>query len=98
VLCPPPDYRLTAEQAQAAISNGEAEIPGPAGADRFSEYRIGLDHVAFGASRADLDRLAGVLSVAGVTADLHYDPVGPAVLSFRDPDNIQLEFFEDGSA
>jgi hypothetical protein len=33
-----------------------------------------------------------------VPADLHHDPVGPAVLSFRDPDNIQLEFFEDESA
>jgi glyoxylase I family protein len=68
--------------------------PGAPDRDRFSEYRIGLDHVAFGASRADLDRLAAALSAAGVTSDLHYDPVGPAVLSFRDPDNIQLEFFE----
>lgn len=98
VLCPPPDYRLTAEQAQSVITNGDPAIPGPVGADLFSEYRIGLDHVAFGASRADLDRLAGVLRAAGVTADLHYDPVGPTVLSFRDPDNIQLEFFEDGSS
>jgi len=98
VLCPPPDYRLTAEQAQSVISNGDAEIPAPVGADRFSEHRIGLDHVAFGASRADLDQLAGALSAAGVTANLHYDPVGPAVLCFRDPDNIQLEFFEDGPA
>jgi glyoxylase I family protein len=71
--------------------------PGAPDRDRFSEYRIGLDHVAFGASRADLDRLAAALSVAGVTSDLHHDPVGPAVLSFRDPDNIQLEFFESRS-
>jgi glyoxylase I family protein len=98
VLCPPPDFRLTAEQARSVLSGGGPDIPAPVGADRFSEYRIGLDHVAFGASRADLDRLAGVLSAAGITADLHHDPVGPAVLSFRDPDNIQLEFFEDGSA
>lgn len=32
--------------------------------------------------------------VHGVSADLHHDPLGPAVVSFRDPDNIQLEFFE----
>ena len=32
--------------------------PGAVDADRFSEYRIGLDHVSVGASRADLDRLA----------------------------------------
>ncbi len=72
--------------------------PGAVDAGRFSEYRIGLDHVAFGASRADLDKLAAALSAAGSTSDLHHDPVGPAVLSFRDPDNIQLEFFEDRSA
>jgi glyoxylase I family protein len=71
--------------------------PGAVDADRFSEYRIGLDHVAFGASRADLDRLAAALSASGITSDLHHDPLGPAVLTFRDPDNIQLEFFEDGS-
>jgi glyoxylase I family protein len=72
--------------------------PGAVDADRFSEYRIGLDHVAFGASRADLDKLAAALSAAGITSDLHHDPLGPAVLTCRDPDNIQLEFFEDRSA
>jgi hypothetical protein len=30
----------------------------------------------------------------GVSADPHHDPLGPAVVSFRDPDHIQLEFFE----
>lgn len=72
--------------------------PGTVDADRFSEYRVGLDHVAIGASRADLDRLAAALTAASITSDLHHDPLGPAVLSFRDPDNIQLEFFEDSSA
>lgn len=69
--------------------------PGAAGPDRFSEYRIGLDHLSFGASRADLDRLADALAAAGVRADLSQDPLGPAVLCFRDPDNIALEFFEE---
>ena len=69
--------------------------PGDPDRDRFSEYRIGLDHLAFGATRAELDRIARALSAAGVPSDLHHDPVGPAVLSFRDPDNIQLEFFEE---
>jgi glyoxylase I family protein len=72
--------------------------PGAVDADRFSEYRIGLDHVAFGASRAELDGLAAALGAAGITSDLHHDPLGPAVMSFRDPDNIQLEFFENRSA
>jgi glyoxylase I family protein len=69
--------------------------PSAVDADRFSEYRIGLDHVSFGASRADLDRLANALAAAGVPANLHHDPLGPAVLCFRDPDNIALEFFEE---
>jgi catechol 2,3-dioxygenase-like lactoylglutathione lyase family enzyme len=69
--------------------------PGVIDADRFSEYRIGLDHISFGASRADLDRLADAIAAAGVRADLSQDPLGPAVLCFRDPDNIALEFFEE---
>jgi glyoxylase I family protein len=69
--------------------------PGAVDADRFSEYRIGLDHVSFGASRADLGRLASALAAAGVPANLSHDPLGPAVLCFRDPDNIALEFFEE---
>lgn len=68
--------------------------PGPVDADRFSEFRIGLDHVSFGAARADLDRLAGALTAAGYRADFTEDPLGGAVLSFRDPDNIALEFIE----
>ncbi len=69
--------------------------PSAVDADRFSEYRIGLDHVSFGASRADLDRLANALAAAGVPRNLDHDPLGPAVLCFRDPDNIALEFFEE---
>jgi glyoxylase I family protein len=69
--------------------------PGDIDADRFSEYRIGLDHVSFGASRADLDRLGSALAAAGVPVSLQHDPLGPAVLCFRDPDNIALEFFEE---
>lgn len=70
-------------------------LPGTPGGDQFTERRIGLDHLAVGvAGRAELDQLAGALRRAGVTADLHYDPLGPAIVSFRDPDNIQWEFFE----
>jgi catechol 2,3-dioxygenase-like lactoylglutathione lyase family enzyme len=69
--------------------------PGAVDADRFSEYRIGLDHLSFGASRADIDRLASALAAAGVPADVNQDALGPAVLCFRDPDNIALEFFDE---
>jgi hypothetical protein len=54
-----------------------------------------LDHVSSGASRADLCQLADALAAAGVRADLSQDPLGGAVLCFRDPDNIALEFFEE---
>ncbi len=64
--------------------------------DRFSEQRIGMDHLAIGvSSRAELDQLLGVLQEAGVPADLHQDALGPAMITARDPDNIQLEFFEE---
>jgi glyoxylase I family protein len=93
-----PGYKLRVRVGTSRARLVLCPPPGPPDRDRFSEYRIGLDHVAFGASRADLDRMAEALSAAGVPSDLHNDPVGPAVLSFRDPDNIQLEFFEDGPA
>ena len=70
-------------------------LPGTPPDDHFSERRIGLDHLAIGvASREELKQLTETLHVHGVAADLHHDPLGPAVVSFCDPDNIQLEFFE----
>ena len=64
--------------------------------DRFSEVRIGLDHVALGVkTRADLEQLVDTLRAAGVaTRGIQSDAVGPGVVSFRDPDNIAWEFFE----
>jgi glyoxylase I family protein len=66
----------------------------PAPPEEFSEYRVGLDHVAFGcANRAELEQWAAKLDELGVThggvVDAHY---GSGV-SFRDPDGIALEFF-----
>jgi len=70
-------------------------LPGTPAGDQFSERRIGLDHLAIGvSSRAELDELTDTLRRNGITADLHHDPLGPAMVVFRDPDNIQLEFFE----
>jgi glyoxylase I family protein len=63
--------------------------------DRFSEFRIGLDHLSFAvSSRADLDRALQILErhdvPHGEIKDLGPD-FGLYVLAFRDPDNIQLE-------
>jgi glyoxylase I family protein len=70
-------------------------LPGTPAGDQFTERRIGLDHLSVGvASRAELDQLTAALRRAGVTVGLSHDALGPAVVSFRDPDNIQWEFFE----
>jgi len=66
----------------------------PAPPGQFSEYRVGLDHVAFGcADHAELEKWAGRLDELGIARgpikDAHY---GSGV-SFRDPDGIALEFF-----
>lgn len=63
--------------------------PGP-----FSEHDVGLDHLAFGcADRGELEKWANRLDELGIEhggiKDAHY---GSGV-SFRDPDNIALEFF-----
>ena len=74
---------------------GIHEHPGhTAAGDTFSEYRIGLDHVAFGcATRADLVEWAARLDTLGyphgAVQDAHYG----SGLSFRDPDGNALEFF-----
>lgn len=60
----------------------------------FDERNVGLDHVGFEvAQRADLDELEQRLTTLGVTHSPVTDtPVGTALV-FRDPDNIQLEFW-----
>ena len=71
-------------------------LPGTPAGDQFSERRIGLDHLAVGvASRAELDALTEALRRGGVAADVHHDPLGPQIVTFRDPDNFQWEFFEE---
>jgi glyoxylase I family protein len=67
----------------------------PAG-DRFSEYRIGVDHLAFAVDdRRELKKLLGALESAGVeTAGIEVDPVlNKEYVCFRDPDNVQWEFY-----
>ncbi len=65
--------------------------------DRFSEFRIGLDHVAFKATNeAELQAMADKLLAAGVvTNGVETFPTGNKYIAFRDPDNIQLEYWLD---
>ena len=87
----------------AFLSNGSVGLgigpfPDPARAmkgDRFSENRVGLDHMSFAVpSRAVLEDAVGLLDARGVphseVRDLG-EAFGIAILIFRDPDNIQLE-------
>lgn len=68
--------------------------------DRFSEFRVGLDHLSFRApDRAALHDLAERLRAAGVDTNgvEVYQPSGKPYVAFRDPDNIQLEYWLDES-
>lgn len=60
----------------------------------FNEFRTGLDHIAFAvSSRADLESWEKRLDDLGIThGDIVDAPYGSG-LSFRDPDNLPLEFF-----
>jgi len=64
--------------------------------DVFDENRVGLDHLGFAVeSRKQLEDLLVVLQELGVsTAGIEFDPDGEGdYVCFRDPDNIQIEFY-----
>lgn len=70
-------------------------LPGTPDADRFSEYRVGLDHISVGIPGAELDRLVDALRAAGIsTKGIQRDALGPGLVCFRDPDNIAWECFQ----
>lgn len=62
--------------------------------DRFSPNRVGLDHLSFGvANRAELHKAAALFEEHGIEHGEVRDlpPFGITILSFSDPDGIQLE-------
>ena len=60
----------------------------------FDEHRPGLDHIAFGcANRGELEEWERHLNGLGVARGGLVDAPYGSGLSFRDPDNIALEFF-----
>jgi glyoxylase I family protein len=66
----------------------------PVGGQRFDSERTGLDHVSFAvASRADLEKAAAALAGAGIPHGEVTDltDAGIAILSFQDPDDINVE-------
>ena len=66
----------------------------PSSSEPFDELRPGLDHVAFGcANRAELEEWVKRLDGLGIKHGGVVDAPYGSGLSFRDPDNIALEFF-----
>jgi catechol-2,3-dioxygenase len=66
----------------------------PSSSEAMDELRPGLDHVAFGcANRAELEQWEQRLKELGVANGGIVDAPYGSGLSFRDPDNIALEFF-----
>lgn len=66
----------------------------PVGSTEFDSTRTGLDHVSFAVSaRSDLEAARGALSDAGITHGdvIDLDDAGMAILSFQDPDGINVE-------
>jgi catechol 2,3-dioxygenase-like lactoylglutathione lyase family enzyme len=65
--------------------------------DRFDEFCTGVDHLGFEvATRGDIDDWVDHFEALGVEHSQLVD-IGPygVVLTFRDPDNIQLEVYWD---
>jgi catechol-2,3-dioxygenase len=72
---------------------GIHQFPDPA-AGEFDERRVGLDHVAFQcANRGELEEWEKRLNELGLKHGGIVDAPYGSGLSFRDPDNIALEFF-----
>ena len=62
--------------------------------ERFTEFRVGLDHVGFGcADRGALEKWMDRLNELGINHGGIVDAGYGSGLSFRDPDGIALEFF-----
>jgi glyoxylase I family protein len=102
VESPPPDDPAYAE-AFAILFGGVVMIRGSLlmglrpvahAGEHFDADRVGLDHLSFGVEgRADLENAVRLLDEAGVTHGeiTSLASFGIDVLSFEDPDGIQLE-------
>ena len=86
-------------RARLRTPNGEVTLTLTAHDDQiqgsFSERRIGLDHVAFRVGGLeDLHAMKTRLEELGIDhSDIKTGGDGAAMLTLRDPDNIQLEVF-----
>ena len=73
---------------------GLHQFPDLVSAAPFDERRIGLDHLSFACSdRAELGEWEARLNELGIANGGILDASYGSGVSFRDPDNIALEFF-----
>jgi catechol 2,3-dioxygenase-like lactoylglutathione lyase family enzyme len=89
---PDKSFFFTVGDVQFFVFPSRQPIPG----DRFSEFRIGLDHLSFTApDETALHELADKLIAAGVDTQgvEQFVHTGNYYVAFRDPDNIQLEYW-----
>jgi|SRR4051794_22123456 glyoxylase I family protein len=89
-------YRIGESRARLVLC---APLPDTAPGDQFSERRIGLDHLAVGVGggRRSLEELESALRAIGAPTDgVTLDRAGVlSLITFRDPDNVQWEFFQE---
>ena len=89
-----PDFHHTVYMLGNGTLIGLHQHGTPAPTEKFSEFRVGLDHVAFGcANRGELERWALRLDELGIKHGGIKDASYGSGVSFRDPDGIALEFF-----
>jgi glyoxylase I family protein len=76
------------------LSTNHLSLQRTQGSPRFDELRPGLDHIGFTCSdRSELERLQARLDELGIQhGGIAEDALGHG-LSFRDPDDIALEFW-----
>jgi glyoxylase I family protein len=73
---------------------GLHQFPDLASSEPFDERRVGLDHLAFAcADRSELAQWESRLNELGIANGGMVDANYGSGVSFRDPDNIALEFF-----
>ena len=73
---------------------GLHQFPDGRTGDGFDERRLGLDHVGFACGdRSELEAWQAHLEALGVAHGGIVDASYGSGLSFRDPDNLALEFF-----
>ena len=89
-----PDFHHTVYLVGGGMLFGLHQHKHGAPDERFSEFKVGLDHVAFGcADRKALEDWAQRLDALGIQHGGIKDASYGSGLSFRDPDGIALEFF-----